>query len=244
MDINFADITILVLCALTLLHPKMRAATLARRWDGWILDTTSLINHFILLPTLQVLIAFRLYSYLFPSMKGMIDFGWVGSLGAYMAIDYTWYWNHRLFHAKTPLWNLHGVHHQPEDLDIFASARNSLISPFFMVYFWLIPAVLFLAQDPMPFLAYAGVGLIINFWGHTRFNLPRGSMAYRAATKIFVLPEDHFWHHSAEQTYCNFGTVFNFWDKWHKTWHQPGVMPRTLGYKDPMPLWKKVLFPW
>lgn len=112
-----------------------------------------------------------------------------------------------------------------------------------MVYFWLQPLVIFPAVDPIPFLTIAGLGLLVNFWGHTTFNLPRHSSLRKVLSLFLIQPEDHFWHHSTQNTYCNFATVFNFWDKLHGTWHQPHEAPTKLGFALNQPLWRKLFFP-
>lgn len=244
MKLEFSHIAILGLVAVTLLHRKSRASALQRNFEGWALDILSLTNHFLILPLIQVSLVYWIYSSLVPQFKGVLDIGWPAAFVATALIDYAWYWNHRAFHAQTPFWNLHAVHHAPQELDVLASPRNSLITPVFMIYMWLIPLVLFLAKDPVPFLTFSGISLIINFWGHTHFNLPRSSVPRRVVSFIFIQPEDHFWHHSTENPYCNFGTVFNLWDKMHGTWHQPERAPAKLGFDHQMPLWRKLFFPW
>ncbi len=222
----------------------LSASRFARRdQENWLVDALSLTNHFALIPALQALAVYPLLSFLLPQAKGSLDFGWVGALGFNLLIDYAWYWNHRILHSKNWLWNLHAVHHSAEDLDVLASSRNALVTPLFMVYFWLIPVAIYLLRDPAPFLLVSGISLLINFWGHTRLNLPRGSVARRILSLAIIQPEDHFWHHSADHPHCNFGTVFNFWDRFHSTWHQPGYAPTKLGFHVNRPLWLKTLLP-
>lgn len=236
-------VSLALLLAVSFVLPNERKNLTSRSLSDWLIDGGSLITHFLVLPIAQVFIVYRLYAFILPEFKGTVSLGWVAAIGANMVVDYAWYWNHRLFHAQGPLWNLHAVHHEPKKLDILASSRNTLWSPMVMVYFWLQPLAIFLAQDPAPFLTVAGVGLLINFWGHTNLNLPRNSVLRKIASTFLIQPEDHFWHHSAQNTYCNFATVFNFWDKLHGTWHQPHQAPGKLGFELKLPTWKKLSFP-
>ena len=128
-------------------------------------------------------------------------------------------------------------------MDALASQRNSVWSFPFMVYFWVTPLVLYLAKDPAPFLTLAGCCVLINFWGHTRLGFGANSRIERVLSWAIIQPEDHFWHHSVENSYCNFATVFNFWDKLHGTWQRTGAMPEKLGFDSDMPLWRKIFFP-
>lgn len=234
-------IPLLLFC---LILSSERKIILSRRREDWILDACSLLVHFAVIPMAQVAIVYSLLSSGFPELRGSIDMNWGLALLANVLIDYGWYWNHRLLHAHTPLWALHEVHHAPQSLDAFASQRNSLWSPLFMLYFWVYPVVIYLSDNPSPFLIVSGVGLVVNFWGHTSLNFPRGSRIRRFLSLAIVQPEDHFWHHSVENGYCNFATIYNFWDKIHGTWYQPEEMPKHLGFELRLPVWRKVLFPW
>ncbi|MGZ3698342.1 MAG: sterol desaturase family protein, partial [Bdellovibrionota bacterium] len=216
---------------------------LARTRDAWILDGFSLVCYFLLLPAAQVALVYKVYAVLLPALHGSLSIGWGFALLLIFAMDYVWYWNHRLFHARTPLWNLHAVHHEAKALDVLASQRNSLLSFPFMIYFWLPPLLIYCAKDPAPLLTLSGFAALINFWGHTHLDLPENSWARKFASLAIIQPQDHFWHHSAENSNCNFATLFNFWDKLHGTWHQPGIAPKALGFELRAPLWRKILIP-
>lgn len=224
----------------TLFSVPSRMDMKTRKRQDWLLDFVSLGTYFFLLPIGQFLLVENFYELVLTGWKRSLDFGWGASILLLMAVDYLWYWNHRLFHAQTPLWNLHAVHHDASQLDMFASQRNSIWSFLFMVYFWTIPLILFLAKDPIPFLVLAAIASLINFWGHTRLDFPRGSIVRKVFALAIIQPEDHFWHHSEN---CNFATVFNFWDKLHGTWHQPDVAPQKLGFDSGMTAWQKIFFP-
>lgn len=213
-----------------------------RSTEEWVLDGTSLLIHFVVIPLLQIGFVFPIFSILLPSFRNSLSVGWVEALGAILLIDYCWYWNHRLFHARTRFWSLHKVHHAPTRLGFQVSSRNSVWSPLCMVYFWLIPLVLYLAEDPAPFLYLAGLALFINFWGHTHLDIPDGRFR-KFSAQFLIQPMDHHWHHSTEKPNCNFGTVFNFWDRIHGTWYAPGGLPKSLGFELDIPTWKKLLFP-
>ncbi len=111
------------------------------------------------------------------------------------------------------------------------------------VYFWLIPLFIFIAKDPFPFLFVTGFSLVINFWGHTHFNLPKDSSVRKLASLFLIQPKDHYWHHSSDQTYCNFGTVYNFWDRFHHTWYSSEEVPQRLGFRLSYSLSRKIFLP-
>lgn len=179
-----------------------------------------------------------------PTFKGLIEIPWWSAfLLNILVIDYAWYWNHRLFHAQTPLWNLHGTHHSAKHLDVLATARNAFWSPFFMVYIWLNALGIFLLKDPTWFLSGGAVGAALNLWGHTSFGPKPGSLAYKILGVALITPHDHFWHHSEENPHGNFGTVFNFWDKMHATWYNPGHAPKNLGFHFKDTAWREFFLP-
>lgn len=242
---SMLHLLLLGLLALSVLHVLDRRQLLARGREDWAIDAIAQGSHFLLIPFVQAAVVYPLLALTAPGLKSSLEIGWPAAIVANMLIDYGWYWNHRLFHAQTPLWRLHSVHHESERLDILATPRNSLVSPFLMVYFWLQPVAVFLARDPAPFLTVAGFGLLVNFWGHTQLNLRRGSLLRRCLSTFLIQPEDHYWHHSAEgNTYCNFATVFNFWDRLHGTWHQPDIAPARLGFPlVDQPFWRRLVLP-
>lgn len=243
MENNLFNYLIASLVLLTILSKVGLQVLKSRKTSDWILDSVSLANHFFLLPLLQIALVIPLFQLLIPQLQGTIRIGWGPAILANMLIDYGWYWNHRIFHSKTRLWSLHAVHHEPEELDVFKTPRNTFWSPFLMVYFWFIPFFIYLAQNPYPFLFVTGISLVVNFWGHTHFNIPKDSILRKVASIFLIQPKDHYWHHSSEQTYCNFGTVYNFWDRIHGTWYASEEIPQNLGFKLNYSLFRKIIFP-
>lgn len=209
----------------------------------WVTDIASILMHFFVLPALQVAIVYKLLNTFAPAWKGSLPSSLVVSLALYLLIDYAWYWNHRIFHAQTPLWNLHKTHHSPEQVDVFVTSRNALLAHFLMVYFWLIAAAVFLLSDATIFLAIATGGIVINFWSHTNFFLPCESLLNRMLIKVIVTPREHLWHHSRENPHCNFGTVFSFWDRWHGTDYCGSDRPAAFGEKSKRTVWNQLLWP-
>lgn len=231
------------LATLTLAVPGLRRGALQRRPEDWIIEGASLLMHFWILPAVQVLFVYQLYRLLIPSWEGGLALpAWTGVL-FYPVIDYAWYWNHRLFHSQTRWWNLHAVHHSAKHLDVFATARNSLGSHFLMVYFWFLSLGAFLLRDVTIFLGVATLGAMVNFWGHTSFGPTPGTRVYKILSYFLITPHDHYWHHSTERANCNFGTVFNVWDRIHGTWFSPNHEPKSLGNDLSLSLGRQLFFP-
>lgn len=211
--------------------------------SDWITDLTSLAVHFFVIPGIQVIVVYGLLDYLVPQWKGILPSNFWIALGLNLLLDYAWYWNHRILHAQTPLWNLHKTHHAPESLDVFVTSRNALVTHFLMVYFWFIGGATYLLQDPTLFLGIAAIGSVINFWGHTSFALPCESTVNKILSAVIVTPREHHWHHSQENPNCNFATVFTFWDRMHKTMHCKSDLPAAYGEPSKKTVWNQLFWP-
>ncbi len=227
----------------TLTSKSSRSNVKTRSRTDWIVDAASLLIHFFGLPILSGSIVYGLCEWLLSSYRGVIGGGWFSGVLAYVFLDYLWYWNHRIFHADTPLWSLHSTHHKPTHFDVFITARNAVASHFAMVYFWGIGISVYLLKDSNSFLAMAALGGVVNFWSHTEYSLPKGSILEKIVGSIFVLPIDHSWHHSREESRVNFGTFFSVWDRLHGTLHRPGHSPTAFGEEKDVSVWKQLVWP-
>jgi sterol desaturase/sphingolipid hydroxylase (fatty acid hydroxylase superfamily) len=232
-----------MLLVLTLITKQSQIQFLKRTKSDWVLDITSLAMHSFVLPLLNVLLLYKLLDLIIPELKGTVDFGWPGTILFHSLLDYGWYWNHRLFHSRTFIWNFHKVHHAPENLDILKTPRNSILSHFMMLYWWLIGIATFVALDPACILFVASIGLMINFWGHSPFDFPKDSKVKAIVSSIFITPCDHHWHHSSKMSYCNFATVFSFWDRMHGTLHRTGDFPDKYGFPTKDSTLKQLFYP-
>ncbi len=72
---------------------------------------------------------------------------------------------------------------------LFLTARNALFPHFAMVYFWGIGIASYVLENPTSFLVMAAIGGIVNFWSHTHYNLPQGSVLAKILGSIFVLEQ-------------------------------------------------------
>ena len=241
---NYSWIAIGFLATLTIVWHSSRAEMFKRTASDWIVDGASLVIHFLVLPALGGLIVSVIGSPVEPSWKGSVELApWVALCINFVLIDYIWYWNHRIMHSKTKLWNLHAVHHSARVLDAFATARNSAWTPLFLIYLWFSSAGIFILKDPEWFLLGGSIGVVINVWGHSTFGPRPGSMFHKVVSAVFITPVEHHWHHSNENSYCNFATSFSFWDRIHGTYYNPGRWPETLGYDPKLNLVRQLVYP-
>lgn len=222
-------IILFILLSWTLAKSSERRQAFSRSSEDWWIDLINLAIHLIGLPLFQALVLIILLQNFFPTYEKSLPIGPLGSFFLYVLLDYIWYWNHRLLHSYSWIWNLHAVHHSAKQVDIFATARNSVWSHAFEIYMWFIALATFLLEDPSWFIGFVIFGSMINFWTHTNLTFGRESKAYLLLSKVFITPHEHLWHHSTSHSNRNYGTVFSLWDRLHGTLHAPVPLPDQYG---------------
>ena len=121
------------------------------------------------------------------------------------------YWMHRMQHTVPFLWELHAYHHRVTDLQ----ATNTYVSH--PIDFALRNVLIFLVLgiigfSPFALLLAVPASNISGTFSHCGGDVKAGLLNY-----VFVTPEVHRWHHSAQvpEGYgysCNYGVEFSFWD--------------------------------
>ncbi|HEY6258766.1 MAG TPA: sterol desaturase family protein [Xanthobacteraceae bacterium] len=144
------------------------------------------------------------------------------------------YWMHRLQHQVPFLWELHSYHHRVTDLQ----ATNTLVSH--PIDFALRNVVIYLVLgvigfNPFVLLIAVPATNISGTFSHCGGDVKGGLLNY-----LFVTPEVHRWHHSAQipeghKYSVNYGVEFSFWDIVFGTFYLPqkdGVAqpPERIGY--------------
>lgn len=123
-----------------------------------------------------------------------------------MLADLGHYLHHRLDHAVAACWAVHGVHHQPEELNFTVAMRHAWFSDLYSFPFY--------AACPL-----LGVPVEAFFVGTTLLSfhaLITHSAQYRfPSLGIFVTPQSHMLHHARNPEYLdrNFGAMLCVWDK-------------------------------
>jgi sterol desaturase/sphingolipid hydroxylase (fatty acid hydroxylase superfamily) len=156
---------------------------------------------------------------------------------AFMALDFSGYWVHRIAHRYNVFWNNHIIHHSSEEYNLACALRQS-ISVFFKIFtFFLLPAA-FLGVPPNVIAIVTPLHLFAQFWYHTRHI---GKMGF--LEKIIVTPSHHRVHHAINKEYIdkNFSNIFIFWDKWFGTFQEelPQVTP-VYGITRPAKTWNPI----
>ena len=196
----------------------------ARERGAWLVDASGLV--------VQGSIAAALV-WIVPQKRGTIDFPfWAAFLLSFVAIDYAYYWNHRLLHGA--LWRWHAVHHTAPRLDVVVTSRNTLWTPLLIVYLWAGVAAILLLRDPRGFLLGLSLTAALDLWRHSPLVPP--PRVRRALARLLVTPHEHAWHHSRSRTDVNFGANFTLWDRLHGTFDATDAVPEQLGVDIPVTL--------
>ncbi len=190
---------------------------------------------FVVLPLLLYVPQHFLGRKVFIASPGAFGPFWLQVIEIVLIVSFFRYWMHRWQHSNEFLWKLHSYHHRITDL----RALNTEVSN--PVDFALRNVLVFLILgvagfDPLAIILTVpatNVSGQISHWG-------ADIRAGRIMNTIFVTPEVHRWHHSANvpeghKYAVNYGVEFAFWDILFGTYHLPhenGVpmQPARLGH--------------
>ena len=157
---------------------------------------------------------------------------------AFICIDFSSYWNHRLNHKINIFWNQHVIHHSSEEFNLACALRQSISN--FLGYgaLFLIPAAIFGIPHSV-IVVLLPLHLFGQFWYHTRHIGKLGILEY-----IFVTPSQHRVHHAINPIYIdkNLGGIFCVWDRWFGTFQEElDDEPPVYGVLKPVSTWNPIL---
>jgi|tagenome__1003787_1003787.scaffolds.fasta_scaffold20519996_1 sterol desaturase/sphingolipid hydroxylase (fatty acid hydroxylase superfamily) len=148
----------------------------------------------------------------------------VGDLGTYVM--------HRLMHSLPWLWRFHVVHHSAEELDWLIAFRFHPVDAF-LTRIGSLAALAALNVSPAAIASVVAVSSWQAWLIHANVRMSYGPLRW-----VFVSPEFHHWHHSAEPDVFNrnYGGMLAVWDLMFGTVHLPRTGP-TLRYggTEPVP---------
>lgn len=145
-----------------------------------------------------------------------------------LAVDFVWYWYHRLGHEINVLWAAHIVHHQSDEFNLTTAARITTIQAFIRYGFWgVLPLIGFHPNLVTTVLIIHG---IYSFFTHTE-----ALKKIKWLEAVFITPSLHGIHHASNEKYLdkNYGDVFVFWDKLFGTFQKEEEHPK-FGLTQPL----------
>ena len=127
---------------------------------------------------------------------------------AFVVLDFSHYWIHRIEHANNFFWNSHIVHHSSEEFDLACAVRQPISSFVKLFSFFMIPAAL-LGISPIVIATVTPIQFFAQFWYHTRHIKRMGFLEH-----IIVTPSHHRVHHAINEAYLdkNLSQIFIIWD--------------------------------
>ena len=155
-------------------------------------------------------------------------------IGCFFAVDFAYYWFHRLCHEINFLWAAHVVHHQSEDYNLAVALRQSTLQPIFASFFyWPLALIGF---PPLVFIACVSFNTLYEFWLHTQAIGTLGPFE-----EIFVTPSHHRVHHGRNPIYLdrNHGGTFIIWDRLFGTFEREGETV-VYGITTPLESWNPI----
>ena len=87
---------------------------------------------------------------------------------AFIVLDFSHYWIHRIEHENNFFWNSHIVHHSSEEFDLACAVRQPISSFVKLFSFFMIPAAL-LGISPVVIATVTPIQFFAQFWYHTRY---------------------------------------------------------------------------
>ena len=138
-----------------------------------------------------------------------IENQWLSILIAFIVLDFTGYWMHRLSHRVNIFWNRHIIHHSSEEFNLSCALRQSVSHAFKFSAILMIPAAVMGIEKEI-FIILAPIHLFMQFWYHTRLIDKMGFLEY-----VIVTPSHHRVHHAINPEYIdkNYGQILIIWDK-------------------------------
>jgi sterol desaturase/sphingolipid hydroxylase (fatty acid hydroxylase superfamily)/poly(3-hydroxybutyrate) depolymerase len=167
------------------------------------------------------------------------EHAWVPWVIAFFAVDFFYYWWHRLSHEVNFLWAAHVVHHPSEDYNLAVALRQAVLTSWTALPFYLPLAVL--GVPTHVFALVHALSTLYQFWIHTRLvGKIRGPIDW-----VLNLPSHHRVHHAVNAPYLdkNYGATLIVWDRLFGTYAEEIEEPvygitKPLGTFDP--LWAQV----
>lgn len=156
-----------------------------------------------------------------------------------LAVDFCYYWAHRMSHEVNLFWGGHVVHHQSEDYNFSVALRQGSFQGLWT--FWFYMPLAFIGFDTVTFLLISALNTVYQFWIHTETigKLPK------PIELIFNTPSHHRVHHGRNPKYIdkNHAGSLIIWDRMFGTFQEEEERP-TYGITKPLntwnPLWANV----
>ncbi len=161
-----------------------------------------------------------LYTWVYQYRIFEIERTWIHAVLLFVAVDFLYYWAHRISHETNLLWLGHVVHHQSEDYNLSVALRQGALQKIFTAPFYLPLALIGFAPDW--FLYIVAWNTLYQFWIHTEKIGKLGPLEW-----ILNTPSHHRVHHGRNAKYIdkNHAASLIIWDRMFGTFQEEEERP-------------------
>lgn len=169
---------------------------------------------------LQTLILIPVSSWVQTNRVGLLGLvswpSWLEFVVAFLFLDYTLWWWHRINHVVPFFWRFHLVHHVDLDLDSSTALRFHFGELGLSVIVRALQIAL-IGAGPLVVAVWQAVLFVCILFHHSNLRLPL--RLERWIVPIIVTPRMHGIHHSnfLNETDSNWSSIFTIWDYLHRT---------------------------
>ncbi len=173
---------------------------------------------------------------------------WLRAVAAFMLLDASDYFFHRLSHNTRWLWLMHAVHHSDTQVDVTTNLRQH---PLHIVFtqLWKLVACAAIGVPTWVFLTHEILVIGFAHLHHAAIRWPR--WIDRVFPWLIVTPRMHWNHHSPdhEHTNSNYGAILSIWDRAFGTLtrsneEEPRFGLSSLGATGWHSAWGMLVTPW
>lgn len=155
-------------------------------------------------------------------------------VGAFLAVDFCYYWFHRVSHRCNLVWATHIVHHQSEEYNLSVALRQGSLQQLTSWPFYLPLAII--GVPPVMYLTASAFDTLYQFWIHTRLINRMGPLEW-----VLNTPSHHRVHHGKDPKYIdkNYAGILIIWDRLFGTF-EPEEQAPTYGVTEQLASWNPV----
>ena len=161
----------------------------ASLWMGFVSIFTSLAGKLLFLGAYVAL-----FTYVAPWHLPMT--AWYTWVSAFVALDFLFYWEHRIAHRVRLVWATHQAHHSSEYFNFSTALRQKWNNSLSMIMWMPLAALGF---PPAVIFAVYSLNLVYQFWIHTE----RIDKLPRPIEFIMNTPSHHRVHHGSDAEYLD-----------------------------------------
>lgn len=226
MSYAYVAVPVLVYVALSVVE-LVRSRKLARPIFSWG-DTAINLTMFAFSQSLILGFGLAFHIEILPDHRAWSEFQVRPSeiLLALVAVDFVYYWKHRLMHSVRALWAFHSVHHSSQYLNPTTALRFDWLGE--LLNLPVLAGVAAMGLSPLLYLQCYSALLVFGFWTHMS-TVPE--IAWLEGW--LNTPSGHRVHHSIEESGSgqNLGGFTLVWDRLFGT-YQPEDRPIRYGVES------------